>query len=199
MQTKRMSFYESMTNMLAGLVIGFTAQILFFPLFGIEVNYAAFGYFSLLMTIVMTARSYGIRRAFNWLHVVMQNPSEIIGEDYLSRWHVVPRNRFLNVYLHRFTGSDNEIMHDHPWWSFSIALSGFALEFDDRSTRPRTIQKWTVRVRRPEYTHRIQIASDEVWTLFITGCRVREWGFHCPDGWKHWKDFTINNRAGGCE
>lgn len=28
------------------------------------------------------------------------------------------------------------------------------------------------------------------WTLFITGPKVREWGFHCPKGWKHWRDFV---------
>lgn len=28
------------------------------------------------------------------------------------------------------------------------------------------------------------------WSLFITGPRVREWGFHCPNGWVKWTDFT---------
>jgi len=28
------------------------------------------------------------------------------------------------------------------------------------------------------------------WTLFITGPRIRAWGFHCPAGWVHWKKFT---------
>ncbi len=42
------------------------------------------------------------------------------------------------------------------------------------------------------------------WTLFITGPRVRHWGFHCPDqGWIHWKRFTAPHDKGdigkGCE
>jgi hypothetical protein len=42
------------------------------------------------------------------------------------------------------------------------------------------------------------------WTLFITGPRYREWGFHCPDaGWIHWKRFTAADDRGaigkGCD
>ena len=41
------------------------------------------------------------------------------------------------------------------------------------------------------------------WTVFITGPRVREWGFHCPQGWVHWKRFTAPGDKGsvgkGCE
>jgi hypothetical protein len=28
------------------------------------------------------------------------------------------------------------------------------------------------------------------WTLFITGPRWREWGFHCPQGWIHHDHFS---------
>jgi hypothetical protein len=27
-------------------------------------------------------------------------------------------------------------------------------------------------------------------TLFAGGPIVREWGFDCPQGWRHWKEFT---------
>lgn len=41
-------------------------------------------------------------------------------------------------------------------------------------------------------------------TLFITGPRIRAWGFHCPEeGWIHWKRFTATDDPGaigkGCE
>jgi len=39
-----------------------------------------------------------------------------------------------------------------------------------------------------------QVASGKeahVWTLFITGPRYRQWGFHCPKAWKHWKGFVF--------
>jgi len=30
----------------------------------------------------------------------------------------------------------------------------------------------------------------------MTGPRVREWGFHCPNGWRHWKDFVSQENKG---
>lgn len=41
-------------------------------------------------------------------------------------------------------------------------------------------------------------------TLFITGPRVREWGFWCPKiGWRHWRVFTDPDNTGqigrGCD
>ena len=44
-----------------------------------------------------------------------------------------------------------------------------------------------------------------LWSLFITGPVIREWGFHCPNGWRHWKQFTVRDEFGsyvdekGCE
>ena len=60
-------------------------------------------------------------------------PSKVIGEDYLSRWHIIPRNRFFNIYLHRFTGSDDDrALHCHPWASVSIKLRGVLFEHYDQ-------------------------------------------------------------------
>jgi hypothetical protein len=65
-------------------------------------------------------------------------------------------------------------------------------------------------LRLPRTAHRVELKvgvitgrSFPVWTLFITGPRVREWGFLCPQGWRHWKDFTAGaqgERVGrGCD
>lgn len=32
-------------------------------------------------------------------------------------------------------------------------------------------------------------------SLFIAGPKVREWGFHCPNGWVHWREFTAGDRG----
>lgn len=32
-------------------------------------------------------------------------------------------------------------------------------------------------------------------TLALMGPKVREWGFHSPDGWIHWKDYYTAQRA----
>ena len=51
----------------------------------------------------------------------MRAPDEVIGTNYLERWHLIPRNRFFNVYLHKFSGPDScRELHDHPWWNLSI-------------------------------------------------------------------------------
>ena len=43
---------------------------------------------------------------------------KVIGKNYLSRWHIIPRNRYFNIYLHKFVGSDDDrALHDHPWRS----------------------------------------------------------------------------------
>lgn len=45
--------------------------------------------------------------------------------EYLWRWHIIPRNRWFNLYLHKFAhGDDDRALHDHPWVSASLILDG---------------------------------------------------------------------------
>lgn len=123
----------------------------------------------------------------------MRKPDFVIGgaeRPYLLRWHLVPRNRFLNVYLHKIVRSDDDrALHDHPWWSLSIILAGGYLEVTPKGSFWR--DPLDLVLRRATAAHRLVVGnSHPCWTLFITGPRIREWGFHCPQGWRHWKDFT---------
>lgn len=119
----------------------------------------------------------------------LNNPDVIIGENYLSRWHVIPRNKFFNVYLHKFSGSDDDrAQHDHPWWSLSFLLKGEAKEHYLKKVR--LVPRFFPIIRSAKFTHRLEVVQGPVWTLFITGPRIRQWGFHCPKGWVHWKEFT---------
>lgn len=147
-------------------------------------------------------------------------PDRIIGEKenpYLLRWHVIPRNRFFNIYLHKFCRSDDDrALHDHPWlFNASLLIKGEYIEhtpkrwFYRRTGRP--VFRWG------KAPHRVQLFRERwcgvafaapceipVWTIFITGPVVREWGFYCPSGWRHWKEFTDptsnGNKVGrGCE
>lgn len=131
----------------------------------------------------------------------MRAPDRIIGENYLHRWHLVPRNRFLNVYLHKFLGSDDDrALHDHPWASVSICLGGLALEVyrdpnsawwdEQHHDRFRVVRRFWPIFRRATHAHRIEVIDGPVWTIFITGPAVRQWGFWCPQGWRHWREFT---------
>lgn len=135
-------------------------------------------------------------------------PDFIIGEPdraYLRRWWIIPRNRFFNIYLHEFLRSDDDrALHDHPWINLSIVLRGSYREWRHYaldSNRPGV--KSVVRVpgdivmRLPSTAHRIELVPQigTTVTLFITGPRVREWGFHCPNGWVHWRVFTSGPRG----
>lgn len=141
----------------------------------------------------------------NWLvlrTVARRRPDVVIGNAesaYMHRWFVIPRNRWFNVYLHLFLRSDDDrALHDHPWSNVSYLLAGTYLEHTkDRDGNPKCtrLRAGRIRFRRATRAHRIELDSGPCWSLFITGPRVREWGFWCPKGWVHWRDFT--NAANG--
>ncbi len=144
-------------------------------------------------------------RIANWLiGLSFQRPADVTigGEDapYLRRWWLIPRNRVFNVYLHHFLRSDDDrALHDHPWWKVSWLLRGAYTEHTieaggvNRRTRRAA---GAIKVRGASAAHRIELTEGPVWTLFITGPRIRSWGFHCPKGWVHWRVFT-NPADGG--
>lgn len=123
-------------------------------------------------------------------------PDFTIQDNYLLRWHVIPRNRWFNIYLHNIRHSDDDrALHDHPWWNVSIILKGQYWEMTPEGTfcRPR----WSVIFRKATDQHRLMVVGNLfVWTLFITGPKIREWGFHCPKGWVHWKKFVNMDNTG---
>lgn len=132
-----------------------------------------------------------------------------IGEadaPYLLRWHLVPRNRwFSNIYLHRILRSDDDrALHDHPWWNISIVLRGGYWEYKPFIImgRKTVLPIWrgagAIVFRRPAAAHRLEIdpSVGPTWTLFITGPKVREWGFLCPKGWRHHDEFAAAGSPG---
>lgn len=119
-------------------------------------------------------------------------PDEIIptaGRPYLRRWHLIPKNRFLNIYLHCFLGPDERVMHDHPWVSLSYVLKGHLIEeyqkYEGAPTGLRTIDagEWTY--RNSEFLHFLKPSQPVAWTLFITGPKRKSWGFLTSKGWRH--------------
>ena len=145
----------------------------------------------MIKRLILAAAPRLIRIGCDW------PPNVVIGgreNPYLRRWWVIPRNRFFNVYLHQFCRSDDDrALHDHPWWNVSVLLLGRYVEhtISDGGINVRTERKagdW--KFRRANAAHRIELIDGPCWTLFITGPRIREWGFHCPNGWRHWRVFT---------
>jgi hypothetical protein len=155
-------------------------------------------------------------------------PDRIIGgasDPYLRRWFIIPRNRWFNIYLHQFLRSDDDrALHDHPWVNLSILLTGRYMEHDVDGNvtlrKPwRPWAPWRLVFRLATTFHRIEMLTTTsepqgwtgytvthelpVWTLFLTGPNVREWGFLCPQGWRHWREFTNPANSGeigrGCD
>lgn len=119
---------------------------------------------------------------------------------YLKRWWVIPRNRWFNIYLHRFCRSDDpRALHDHPWVNLSILLRGrYREHLAGGVVNELRAGQWHFR-RSGTIAHRIELIDGKpVWTLFITGPVYREWGFLCPQGFVHWKQF-VTQRDGGNE
>lgn len=142
-------------------------------------------------------------------------PDFVIGDPadpYLNRWWIIPRNRWFNIYLHQFCKSDDDrALHDHPWVNMSLLLRGEYLEVIPRM---KSLKYFGANVhgllrrpfrpvfRRAKSAHRVVLFKDDkgafvpVWSLFLTGPVIREWGFHCPHGWRHWREF-VDTRDGG--
>jgi hypothetical protein len=149
--------------------------------------------------------------SMKWWHRLAKSrlPDFVIrsGEKvYLRRWWVIPRNRWFNIYLHHFLRSDDDrALHDHMYVNLSYILEGFYIEHTIAQggvNYEQCFKVGSLRLRWPSTAHRIEV-HQPCWTLFITGPRVREWGFHCPKGWRHWKEFVDDRDSGqigrGCE
>lgn len=136
-----------------------------------------------------------------------RSPDFVIDNDYLARWWLVKNvrdfdtlatmnlhrstkaSRWRNTYLHCVNRSDDDrALHDHPWVNISIILSGQYREvYADKSV----IRKpGDIVIRLGSTAHRLEVVKGPVWSLFMTGPKYREWGFRCPNGWRHWKQFT---------
>ncbi len=162
------------------------------------------------------------------LRVMNRRPPDMnIGGDtntYMRRWWLLPRNRWFNVYLHHFLRDDDDrALHDHPWPSLSVLLSGDLIEtwapIPARAALPsgqrvRTHKPGAIVWRGPRFAHALALPLDAnlnpapAITLFIIGPRVREWGFWCPKaspagGWRPWKQFVSPDDPGavgpGCD
>lgn len=122
----------------------------------------------------------------------MRKPDFVIGDEkdpYLLRWYIIPRNPVFNVYLHKFLRDDQGLdLHDHPWRSISVLFSGSYVECtlgENGWIRRKQFNSLRVIFRRATHRHRIELLPDPIdaskrlpaWSLFITGRKVREWGF----------------------
>jgi len=143
---------------------------------------------------------------------MLRKPDFVIGgaeNPYMLRWWVIPRNRWFNIYLHKILRDDDpRALHDHPWWNISVVLKGGYLEWFSTPGATPIDCRWrgplSIVFRKPTAAHRLTLGSNgPAWSLFITGPKVRNWGFHCEKGWRPWEEFCATDDTGrigrGCE
>ncbi len=65
-QTKKVSLFESVTNVVVGYGVALASQIVLFPLFGIHISIKTNLWIGFWFTIISIVRSYLLRRAFNY-------------------------------------------------------------------------------------------------------------------------------------
>jgi hypothetical protein len=142
-----------------------------------------------------------------------RQPDTVIGTNYLLRWYVIPRNPILNIYLHRFLGTDSgKDVHDHPWINVSWILKGIYHEYVPVYGRRDPYVRHTKFIMGPLLKYKQRMEGDIVFrwprqthiqvipawysgvtdTLFITGPKFRKWGFWTAEGWVHWVAYLKN-------
>ena len=129
-----------------------------------------------------------------------RDPDFVIGTEdspYMLRWWVIPRNRFFNIYLHKILRDDDDrALHDHPWWSLSWMIQGCLSEQTQcgmRDLRPSFLPV----IRSSTFRHRLELRSPYAITIFVTGPKVRNWGFWCSrDRFVPWQEFVDDSNAG---
>lgn len=103
------------------------------------------------------------------------------GMPYMRRVYLHDGDHF-SVLLHNICQPDaDRWLHDHPWWFVAIVLRGGYTQ--QRTTRNGTSK--VSRVRRVNIVgrrtfHRIETVQPDTWTLVVTGCRRRIWGYRVP-------------------
>ena len=128
----------------------------------------------------------------------MRPPDLIIGprdNPQTLRWHLF-RWRGWQLSLHKWLRSDDDrALHDHSGHNLSIILNHGYYEVLSHAWEQRYDCRWRWLLvpyfRRAGVPHRILLGGYvPVWTLWLRWPPVREWGFHCPKGWRHWKEYT---------
>jgi hypothetical protein len=68
-QRRGTSLIESILNCVIGVGVAIIGQIIVFPLFGIRISLLDTSLIALLFTCISIARSFALRRLFEWLRV----------------------------------------------------------------------------------------------------------------------------------
>lgn len=119
-------------------------------------------------------------------------------EPYLTRYYLLFKERKwfpFNIFLHNFHKGDPDDLHDHPWPYCTIILKGGYWEHTPTGKYWRS--RGMVRFSGSNSLHRIELEPGvDVWTLFIPGPQVREWGFIDNGIWKQHEQYLAERYKG---
>jgi hypothetical protein len=122
---------------------------------------------------------------------------------YMERYYLVfPRRKDddeikpFNAFIHNIHRSDPEGFHDHPWPWASLIIWGAYIEHTPKGSTRRSGPSWSG-WRKATDLHRLELNEGSVWTLFLHGKRLREWGFvsKLSGVWVYWEDYVAQLRA----
>jgi hypothetical protein len=106
---------------------------------------------------------------------------------YVGGWSPATRRPGPAVFLHHFLGSDDTMtVHSHPWvWAASLILVGAYREYrcdPEGAVSVRDYLPGEVNILQPGDRHRIELLTEDVWTLFLAGAFGQAWAFSpaCP-------------------
>lgn len=159
-QPRLQSLIESLVNIAIGFLIAYSAQLVIFPMYGIEITHSAHLQITGLFTVVSVARSYCLRRAFNWLHVRMQTRRAING-GMMSR--TVVRSLLLALALFCFTSNGHAARNDLDLFfigtvsdSASPAVKRTKREIKAKARPNKSIQAWSKKGQPSPRSERLQ-------------------------------------------
>jgi len=126
------------------------------------------------------------------------------GRPYLTRV-LFPRVLGFRPMLHHFHRPDGDrALHNHPWsWAFSHVLRGSYVEerrLDPEqingtdAPRTATVEVRAFNVLTSRDYHRVTELRGDVWTLFVAGPSVQEWGFLDRGRFIEWRPYIDGKR-----
>jgi hypothetical protein len=122
----------------------------------------------------------------------------LVDSEYITRLHVL-KTPWFAICLHWINKPDPEpYLHDHPVTFLSIILSGGYTEQRSINGQAPTLvtHRWFNFISATPYdSHTITEVRPNTLTLALMGPKTREWGFHIPGNWVHWKEYYRVQRA----
>lgn len=124
-------------------------------------------------------------------------PNRLGTGTYLERYYIFLKDRKkfpFNAVIHKFVESDEDDLHDHPWWFFTFIIYG---EYDEHTPDGIFRRKpFQFRFYRSTDLHSVKLINNTpVWTFFVMGPQKREWGFVHNGKWIQWKEYVQQLRG----